>query len=248
VYILAPSEASYWVIPQMLPATTKHVAYVFPNVAIANAAVKATKAFFPKTTQITDISLSETATDMQPSCLQIKQSGADTGIMAINPDQVATLIQACNQIGLTSFLWVIPTLQMTPQVLKTVTQLHQPNLAVLSFGGNAIKDFAADEAKYGPQVGGTSNLIGDDSIGAWLGVTLLPKIVAGAGSLDPAKIKAYLDQQTAFPTDGATAPIDFAATPISVLPRLKNLSGTKGVIQNDQLVVTNPTPYSIHLP
>jgi ABC-type branched-subunit amino acid transport system substrate-binding protein len=248
VYILAPSEASYWVIPQMLPATTKHVAYVFPDVAIANAAVKATEAFFPKTIQITPVTVPETVTNLQPICLQVKQSGADTGIMAINPDQVATLIQTCNQIGLSNLLWVIPSLQMTNQVLQTVTQLHQPNLAVLGYGGSAVPDFAADVAKYGPQVGGITNTIGDDSIGAWLGVKLLAKIVPEVGSLDPTKIKAWLDQQTAFQTDGATAPIDFAATPITALPRLKNLSATKGVIQGGQAVVTNPTPYVIHIP
>jgi hypothetical protein len=137
---------------------------------------------------------------------------------------------------------------MTNQVLQTVTQLHQPNLAVLAYGGSAVPEFLADVAKYGPQVGGITNTIADDAVGAWLGVKLLAQIVPQVGSLDPAKIKAWLDQQTAFQTDGATPPINFAATPISTLPRLKNLSATKGVIENGQAVVTNPTPYVIHLP
>jgi ABC-type branched-subunit amino acid transport system substrate-binding protein len=248
VYILAPSEASYWVIPQMLPATTKHAAYIFPDVAIANAAEKATVPFFPKTVQITPVSVPLTEANLQPACLQVKQSGADTAIVAMNPGQVATLIQTCNQIGLTSTLWVIPSLQMTDQVLQTVTQLHQPNLAVLSYGGNAVPDFAADVAKYGPQVGGITNTIADDAVGAWLGVKLLAQIVPQVGSVDATKVKAWLDQQTAFQTDGATPPINFTATPISALPRLKNLSATKGVIQNNQAVVTNPTPFVIHMP
>jgi ABC-type branched-subunit amino acid transport system substrate-binding protein len=248
VYILAPSEASYWVIPQMLPATAKHIAYVMTDTAISMAAEKATVAFFPKTIQISPVTIPEAATNLQPSCLQIKQSGADTAVVAINPGQIATLVQTCNQLGMSSLLWVIPSLQMTPQVLQTVTQLHQPNLAVLSYGGNAVQDFEADVAKYGPQVGGINNTIADDAIGAWLGVKLLGQIVPKVGSLDAAKIKTWLDQQTAFQTDGATAPINFAATPISALPRLKNLSATKGVIQNDQVAVTNPTPFSIHMP
>jgi ABC-type branched-subunit amino acid transport system substrate-binding protein len=248
VYILAPSEATYWVVPQMLPATTKHVAYVIADTAIATSAEKATLNFFPKSIQVTTVTLPETTTSMQPTCLQIKQSGADTGLVAINPGQVASLIQTCNQIGLTSTLWVIPTLEMTPQVLQTVTQLHQPNIAVLSFGGTSPQDFAADVAKYGPQVGGVSNTIADDSVGAWLGVKLLAQFLPQVGSLEPAKIKAWLDQQTAFSTGGATAPINWAATPIAPLPRLKNLSATKGEIQNGQLVVTNATPYSVHMP
>jgi len=247
VYILAPSEASYWVIPQMLPKTTKHVAYILADSAISVAAEKATVGFFPKTIKITPVTVPLTATAMQASCLQVKQSGADTAIVAINPDQVATLIQTCNQIGLTKLLWVIPSLQMTPQVLQTVTQLHQPNLAVLSFGGAAIQQFAADVAKYGPQVGGITNTVADDSIGAWLGVKLLAKIIPAVGSLNAAKINTWLGEQTAFQT-GATAPIDFAVTPIAALPRLKNLSATEGVIENDKLVVTDPAPFTIHMP
>jgi hypothetical protein len=87
-----------------------------------------------------------------------------------------------------------------------------------------------------------------DDEGATWHDELLPKVVAGAGSLDPATIKAWLDKQTAFETGGATAPIDFTATPLPQLPRLKNLSSTQAVIQGGKVVVTNPTPVVARLP
>jgi hypothetical protein len=166
----------------------------------------------------------------------------------MNPGQVATLIQTCNQLGLTNITWAITTFEITPQVVQTVSSLHARNLVVLGLGGGTTEQqFAADVTKYGSQVGGITNTLAEPAINAWLAVKLLPKVVAGAGSLDPSKIMAWLDHQTAFATMGATAPINFMSTPVAQIPRLKNLSGTKAEIENGKVVVVNPTPYALHL-
>ncbi len=248
VYILEPVLVGYWILPQMLPTTTKKVAYISADTAIAESGEKASAAFYPKSITVTPFQVSETSTNFQPTCLQIKQSGADTAVAATNPNQIASLIQTCNQIGLTKLVWAIPSIEMSPEVVKTVTELHQPNLTVLAFGKPAVDGFAADVAAYGPKVGGITNTVADSGINAWLGVKLFAKIVPQVGSVDAMKIKTWLDQQKAFDTGGATAPVNFTTTAVAALPRVKNLSASEGEISGGKLIVTNPTPFSAHLP
>jgi ABC-type branched-subunit amino acid transport system substrate-binding protein len=249
VYIVDPVESEYWVMPQMLPSTTKKIVYLPEESAIAQQAAKANLAFLPKTiTAVPAITIPTTATSMQSYCLQIKNSGADTIVPAMDPGQVPTLVQTCNQLGLTSQLWVFTSFMLTPQLVQTVSSLHTPNLVVLGEGGgNTLQEFQADVAKYGPQVGGITNTVAEAAINAWLAVKLVPQLLQAVGSTDPAKIKAYLDQQTSFSTNGATAPINFTATPISQLPRLKNLSGEEAKIENGQIVTVNPTPFVLKM-
>jgi ABC-type branched-subunit amino acid transport system substrate-binding protein len=249
VFVIDPVEAEYWVMPQMFPKTTHKVVYLPEESAIAQQAAKANTAFLPKgITAAAPVTIPSTATSMQPYCLQIKASGADTVIPAMNPGQVATLIQTCNQVGLTNVLWAITTFEITPQAVQVLSQLHAKNLVVLGLGGGTIEQqFAADVATYGPQVGGITNTLAEPAINAWLAVKLLPQVVKGAGSLDPAKIMAWLNKQTAFSTLGASAPIDFATTPVPQIPRLKNLSGTEAEAENGKIVVLNPKPFSLHM-
>ena len=223
VFVIDPVEAEYWVMPQMFPSATHKVIYVPEESAIAQQAAKANTAFLPKTiTAANPVTIPSTATSLQPYCLQIKASGADTVVPAMNPDQVATLIETCNQIGLTNVLWAITTFEITPQAVQTLSSLRARNLIVLGLGGGIVEQqFAADLAKYGPGVGGITNTLAEPAINAWLAVRLLPQVVAGAGSLDPSKIIARLNQQRAFSTMGASAPINFTATPVAQIPRLK---------------------------
>ena len=249
VFVIDPVEAEYWVMPQMFPSTTHKVVYLPEESAIAQEAAKANTAFLPKgVTAAPPITIPSTATSMQPYCLQIKASGADTVIPTMNPGQVATLVQTCNQVGVTNVTWAITTLELTSQTVQTITQLHAKNLVVLGLGGGTTEQqFAADVAKYGPQVGGITNTIAEPAINSWLAVKLVPEVVKGAGSLAPATIMAWLNKQKAFTTMGATAPIDFATTPIAQIPRLKNLSATKAEIENGKVIVLDPTPFSMHM-
>ncbi|MCL2583926.1 MAG: ABC transporter substrate-binding protein [Streptosporangiales bacterium] len=247
VFIIDPVEAEYWVMPRMFPKTTHKVVYLPEESAIAQAAAKGNTAYLPEgVTAAAPITIPSSATSMQQYCLQIKSSGADTVIPTMNPDQVATLIQTCAQVGVTKVLWAISTFEVTPQVVNVLSQLHEKNVITLGLGGgNVEKEFAADIAKYGPKVGGITNTIAEPAINAWLAYKLLPQVVKGAGSLNPAAIRSYLDKQSAFTTMGATAPIDFTKTPISVMPRLKNLSATEAEAQNGKVVVLDPKPFSL---
>jgi ABC-type branched-subunit amino acid transport system substrate-binding protein len=245
-YILGPLEGGSWVMPQMLPSTVKHVTYVTADSAIAIQAEQALKVFLPKTIQLSTVLIPLTATSMQASCLQVKNSGGDTVMVEANPVQAPQIIQTCQQLGVNNVLWLTTSVQVQPALAQTVTNLHVPNLVVLSFSGSAVQQFAADAAKYGPQVGGITNTTTDDSVNAWLGVKLLPSLISQAGSLDPTVIKNYLDHQTAFSTNGATPPVNFTTTQVSQIPRLKNLCAYQGEIQNGKLVQTNPNAYCFH--
>jgi ABC-type branched-subunit amino acid transport system substrate-binding protein len=249
VFIIDPVEAEYWVMPQMFPSSVHKVVYLPEESAIAQQAAKANVAFLPKgVTAAAPITIPSTATSLQTYCLQIKNSGADTVVPAMSPNQVATLIQTCYQLGVTSVVWALTTFEITPQAISVIAQYHARNLIVLGLGGGTVEQqFAADIAKYGPSVGGITNTIAEPAINAWLAIKLLPQVVKGAGSLDPATIMAWLNKQTAFTTMGATAPIDFTGTPIKAIPRLKNLSGTQAEVRGGKIVVVNPTPFALHL-
>jgi ABC-type branched-subunit amino acid transport system substrate-binding protein len=169
-------------------------------------------------------------------------------VVAVNPAQIPSLIQTCHQMGLTKVLYAIPSIEMSPQVVKTVTELKQPNVTVMAFGKPAVEGFAADIATYGPKAGGITNTVADSAINAWLGVKLLAKVIPAAGGPDAQKIKAWLDRQTAFGTDGATAPIDFTTSPVPAMPRVKNMSASKGEISGGRLVVTGTTPFTVKSP
>jgi ABC-type branched-subunit amino acid transport system substrate-binding protein len=245
VYILEPLIGGF-ILPRMLPPTTKKIAVVIADTAIARGTVALNNSFIPKSIATTTIVVPITATDFQPYCLEIKQSGADTAEPNINSAQIATMIQTCNQIGLTSLRWAMLGITLTPQTVQTVSQLNQPNTVVMSFNTNTIDAFNADIAKYGPQVGGITNSFADGSINAWLGVKLVPKVVQGAGAIDGAAIKTWLDQQTAFDTGGATPPINIAS-PNPAVPALfvgvHNASGYEGEIRGGKLVQVVATPF-----
>jgi ABC-type branched-subunit amino acid transport system substrate-binding protein len=248
VYVIEPVLVSFRILPQMLPDSTKHVAYVSADSAIAQSSAKVSASYYPPSITVDQVKLGLTATDFQPTCLQIKQSGADTVVPAINPRQLAPLIQTCNQIGLNKVLWALPSIVLTPQVVETVSNLNQPNLVVLSFGEGAIGAFNDDVTKYAKQVGGITNTIGDSAINAWLSVKLLADIIPKVGVVDAVKIREYLDKQTALDTQGATAPIDFTSAGVQGIPRVKNQSASQGEIKDGKLVVTVEKPFIVGKP
>jgi ABC-type branched-subunit amino acid transport system substrate-binding protein len=242
VYILAPNQISYWAVPQLLPPGTTKAEFFRPvGTAIADSAFAGAKAYFPTGIQVESINVPLDATDMQPYCLELQKSGATVAVPQQNPGQVAKEIQVCNQIGLTNVTWVIPSLQLTPDVIKTVSDVNQPNVIALAYGGDRLQQWDSEVAKYGPTVGQPADTVSDQTIGAWLGVHLAAEFLPKVGSLNGAAIKAWLDQQAAFVT-GATAPINFTVSPVAQLPRLKNFSVTEGVIKDGKLAVLNPTP------
>ncbi|MWA03515.1 ABC transporter substrate-binding protein [Actinomadura sp. LD22] len=244
VYVLQPVLVQYRILPQMLPSTTRRVAYISADSAVARESGKISATYFPKSVGVTPLTVALTATDFQPICLKIKQIGADTAVVATAPAQIPSLIQTCHQIGLTDLQWAIPSIELTPQLVKTVSDLKQKNTVVMAFGKAAVDGFAADVAKYGPKVGGITNTVADDALNAWLAVKLAAKIIPAAGGPDAGKIKAWLDKQRSFDTAGATAPIDFTASPVPGTPRVKNTSASKGEISGGKLVVTDPRPYT----
>jgi ABC-type branched-subunit amino acid transport system substrate-binding protein len=247
-YILNPIEAGDWAFPQMLPANVHHITEVIADVAIALQSEKAFESFLPKTIQFSSVSVPLTATSMQATCLGIQRTGAQAVLFGIPPTQVPVALETCATFGLKDVLWTLSQATASPQVVRSVTSLGVPNIVFTYFSGAAESDFTNDVTKYGSQLGGIDNTLVGDSINAWLAVKLVPSLVSGAGSLDPAKIKAWLDQQTAFNTNGATPPLNFTATALPQLPRLKNLCTYEDHIQNNQLVQTTPTPFCVHLP
>jgi ABC-type branched-subunit amino acid transport system substrate-binding protein len=246
-YILQPVLVQFYLVPKMIPSTTKNIAYFVADNAIATTSAKTTMTFFPSTVKIQQVLIGLSSTDMQTPCLQAKQMGADTALVAINPGQIAPLIQACYQSGMTNLTWIVNSVILTPDVVKIIADQKSPNLSVMSYSQKAYDDFNADLAKYGSQVGGVSNTFVDTTIGAWLGVKLVPRLVAAAG-LDGGKIKAWLDQQTAFDTNGATPPIDFTKTPLPDTPRVKNLSAYEGQMQGQKLVQLQQAPVTFTPP
>jgi ABC-type branched-subunit amino acid transport system substrate-binding protein len=250
VYILEPLVGGF-ILPQMLPPTTKKIAVVIADTAIARGTVALNNSYIPKSIATTVITVPVTASDFQPYCLQIQQAGADTAEPNINSTQVSTMIQTCNQIGLTNLRWGMLGIGLTQQTVQTVSQLNQPNTVVMAFNSSTYDAFNADVAKYASQVGGITNTFPDSALNAWLGVKLVPKVVQGAGAIDGAAIKAWLDQQTAFDTGGATPPINFAS-PNPAVPSLfvgvHNASGYQGEIKGGKLVQVVPTAFTPNKP
>jgi ABC-type branched-subunit amino acid transport system substrate-binding protein len=245
-FILQALLIQYYLVPKMLPAGKgKSVAYFVANNAIAEGSAKAAQKYYTNAAKYQLLPIPFTAADFQTVCLQAKNMGADTAVVGINPAQIPSLINTCTQIGLTKLTWAFGSPVVTPEVIQALTQNHLNSVIALAYSQSLYQAIKADLDKYGSQVGGVTNIVSDNSVDAWMGIKLLPKVIQGAGSTDPAKIKAWLDQQTAFDTNGWTPPVDFTKTPFPTLPRVKNDTVYKGTVTNGQLVQANPQPYTL---
>ena len=226
----------------MLPSNVTNIAFFNVDTAVNVSSFKSTEAIFSSADHLTNILIPSTATSFDTYCLQLKNSGAQAVIAQLPNNQIPPAIQACHQLGLTNVIWVNNSALLNPTSVNLLTSYKQPNFVFESFSQSAITQFEADIAKYGSQVGGVSNPYNDSSVTAWLGVKLFPQLVQEAGvGLDASKIKAWLDTQTAFSTMGATPPINFTATLLPALPRVKNVSAYKAEIQNGKLVYPDPS-------
>jgi ABC-type branched-subunit amino acid transport system substrate-binding protein len=246
-YMLQPILLNNWAIPQALPDDISSVAYASADTAIAREGRERTKAFFGDDVEFTDLNVPFTATDFQPFCLQIQQGGAEAVITNFNSQQIPTMIQTCNQIGLTDLTWVVTTTVVIPEIVETLTDLDQQNVTITSYSQEAYDGLNADIEEYGDEVGEVSNTFSDDAISAWLGVRLLAQIIPEVGAVDAVQIKEYLDQQTALDTMGATPPLDLTATPVPQLPRLKNTSPWPASYEDGRVVQTGDEPLVVEL-
>jgi ABC-type branched-subunit amino acid transport system substrate-binding protein len=256
-FILQPLLIQYYLVPKMLSPGQHSIAYFVADNAIALGSAQAAQKYYTNASSYNIIQIPFTATDFQSSCLQAKNANADTMVVGINPAQIPTLISTCTTIGLTNVTWAMGSPVITPEGMKVITdnQAKYPNfhsIIALAYANSAYKDIQADLDKYGSQIGGDTNVVSDNSIDPWMGMKLLPSVLKGAGTTtDGAKVKAWLDQQTAFKTtaeDGTSAytpPLDFTSTPFPSLPRVKNNTVYQGAVQNNQLVQTNPTPFTV---
>ncbi|CAO5184007.1 Leucine-binding protein domain-containing protein [Frankia sp. AiPs1] len=234
IYVLAPYLVSYYLVAEMLPASSGNVVAWVSDGAYA---------YGGGDREHTSIDLDPAVTNFVDACAQIRQSGAGAVLMTIGPEQVAPLIRTCVEAGATDLVWGLSSGALSPEVVRTVTELGQANVVALDFGRSVLDGFAADVAEFGPSVGGIDNTVAQEAVNAWLGVTLLADVIAEVGVADAEKIREWLDRQEAFDTGGATAPIDFVSQPLwSYDSRIRNYSATQGEIQDGTVVVTNPTP------
>ena len=223
-YLLLPILVANWGVPQLLPDDLESFAYVSADAAVAREGRERTMAFFPEDVAIEQIDVPYTATDFQPYCLTVRQAEAQAVMTAFNPQQIPTMMQTCNQLGLRDLTWVVPSSVITPEILDLMDELGLDNRSVQSFNSSAYEGLAADNEEFGPEVGEVSNLVADQSVATWLGVKLLPQLVEGAGAVDAAAIRAWLDQQTEFDTGGATPPAGLHGQTMPTLPRIKNVT------------------------
>lgn len=223
-YILNPVLVANWGVPQLLPDDVDTVAYVSADIAIAREGRERTVQFFDEDVTIEPLDVPFSVTDFQPYCLQVREAEAQAVMASFNSPQISTMMQTCTQIGLSDLTWVVPSSTVTPEIIETIDELGLDNRSVQAFSSEAYENLAADDEEFGDEVGHISNLVADQALATWLGVKLLPTLVEGAGSVDAAAIRTWLDQQTALETDGATPPIDFTASPLPTLPRVKNVT------------------------
>jgi ABC-type branched-subunit amino acid transport system substrate-binding protein len=236
VFILVPLQLGSFAATRMLPASITKIDLVTDVSPYAAAADAGFKAVLRPGVTMKVVTVPLTATSMDAACAQVKQDGAQAVWLGTISSQVAPLAQACAGLGLSNLTYVVGSAETTAQIMQTITSLHLTNLVDMAFSQQALEEFQADIAKYGSQVGGITNSYLDKAVNTWLAVKLLPALVKDAGSMDPATIKAYLDQQTAFSTNGATPPIDFTATPLAAEPRLKNDKAFEGEVSGGRLV------------
>jgi ABC-type branched-subunit amino acid transport system substrate-binding protein len=236
VFILVPLQLGSFATTTMLPSSIKKIDLVSDISPYAAAAEAGFKAVIKPGVTFKVVSVPLTETSMDTACEQVKRDGAQAVWLGTISSQVAPVAQACAALGLTNETYIIGSTGTTEQIMQTFTNLHLKNVVDMAFSQQAIDEFQADIAKYGSQVGGITQSYLDKAVNTWLAVKLLPTLVKDAGSTDPDKIRAYLDKQTAFSTNGATPPINFTATPLAAEPRLKNDKAYEGEISNDKLV------------
>jgi ABC-type branched-subunit amino acid transport system substrate-binding protein len=242
VFIIYPSYAFEDAEAKLLPAGSK-VAFMVANNPIAVQSAVAAKATYPGSDTVKLISVPITSTDFQTPCEQAKEMNATAVIPLIVPTQVVPMMQACTQLG-QKMTWVIGGTTMNSGIASALTSLHLSSIIPSGFSQKAVDAFNAAIAKYGPKV---SDSVNDMSLQAFVGMSLLPSVVKGAGSLDGAKIGAWLSQQTAFQTMGYTPPINFTSTnqPLGAkFSQIKNPCVYSAKVVNGALVSTN-TPVCV---
>ena len=114
-YLLLPILVANWGVPQLLPDDLESFAYVSADAAVAREGRERTMAFFPEDVAIEQIDVPYTATDFQPYCLTVRQAEAQAVMTAFNPQQIPTMMQTCNQLGLRDLTWVVPSSVITPR-------------------------------------------------------------------------------------------------------------------------------------
>ena len=245
VFIIEPAYVLYSLIPQLVTGSHKVAIFSAENAAAIEAAKKG-QASYPKTDTTKVITVPLAATDFQAPCQQAKQMNADTAVVIFGAEQVPSMMQACTQLGV-KMTWVIPGLGLTGATVKAVNQLHINSIIPTGYSETAYSDFYNAVAKYGPPVPDVS----DYAIDSYMGEKLLPQLVQEAGALNSdgtinaAKLKTWLSQQTAFNTDGFTKPINFTAANQalgSAFPSVKNPCVYKASIVNGKVTVADPTP------
>jgi ABC-type branched-subunit amino acid transport system substrate-binding protein len=199
--------ANFATFPALLPPGHHSVALFTSDTAAAIVGVKQVIPIYTAagdTAKVIPVPL--TATNMSTPCLQAKQMGADTGVTYFNASvQFASVAQACNGIGV-NLDWAMESGSTTTGVMQALDQFHLKSIISTTVNMSGVKALIADSKKYGISV---SQPYTDSALEAYLGFKLLPKVVAGANSLDPTTIQAWLSKQTAFNTDGYTAPVNF---------------------------------------
>ncbi len=221
-FILGIQLIPYHVFPQFQPPGKHNVAEFTADIAAAIAGAKSDVSYYAaKGDAFTVIPVPLTAADFSTPCLQAKNFHANVALATFNTlTQFVPMAQACKQLGV-NLTWVLEDSVISNTVLQGISTLGLKSYILTSFSPPAYAAFIADSAKYGISDSNTYNEAGMD---AYVGFKLLPSVVAGAGSLNPQAIKAWLDNQTAFNTQGFTPPINLtpANHPLGPFVAVKN--------------------------
>jgi hypothetical protein len=243
VFMVGSQLIQYNVLPQFLSAGKHNVAEFAADIAAAIAGAKNQQPYFTsKGDSFKVITVPLAASDFSTPCLQAKEMNADVGVGDFDTlTQFAPMSQACKQLGV-NLTWALEDPVISQPVLQAVSSQGLKSVIVTAYSPKAYADLLADEAKYAMT---DSNPYNEAGMDAYVGYKLLPEVIDGAGSLDVAKIKSWLQTQAAFNTQGFTPPINLTSAnePFAPYIAIKNTCAYHYTVQaGGKLAAVTATP------
>jgi ABC-type branched-subunit amino acid transport system substrate-binding protein len=236
------------------PSSVRKVAVVSPAGA-AGDLVRSITGPLLKARGITEVDVEYTTGAAQyPSlALKVKTTGAGGVLMATGSADIGPLYQALVQQGLGGLKIYTSDGYFTDQLIQELTALK----AQLTFQANFVVDpqfspllarWRSDTQKYKSVLSAAGvSIYKQTVVNGYAAVILLAQTLEKLPNISASALKAYLNSQTSFSTDGLTHPLDFAQSPGTTFPRAFNHWISRATVQNGQPYQSSVTWVNVQL-
>ena len=235
-YPFGPGFTAFSALFQLVPEGTEDIAYLAYESPVSKGIVEAAQGgLLPAGATLTPVYAPFTTVDFKPLCLRAQQANASVVFTGFAPGVTGKALQACAQAGLEDATYMLGSVTLNPQDVSLIDGLGLETTVAIAFHGPRVEQWHEDLEAYGDEIE-VKDPLADNNVNTYAAITLAAEVFAQAGD-DPAAIKAYLDEQSAFET-GYTPTLDLSK-PGEGAPRQFNTSVLPGTIEDGEIVPTS---------